>query len=518
MGENIKSISGKLKPAIFYIVLFLFILAFSTTANSYDFDLWARLIVGKSVIQTGQVLKHDFLSYTPTHLWYDHEWGSSVVFYITQHFFHSTGILILQSILIFLIFFFITKIIKLRGLKTTSAYNFLFYYFAYSAMSEILNIPIRCQLFSFLFFTIYLYILELARKDRNKPLILIPLIMLFWNNMHGGCLAGIGLIVIYILGEFLNKKPIKKYIWTFLAAILVLPINPWGIDYLKFLFSAGTMERKYVMEWWGAFSKLNLGSYLKPKFWGFAILLSEIILVIKKAKKKELTIDKTALLTVLTTLILAIQHTKLIPFFIISASSFLYDDFYTVFNSLTKNIFQKIERLKEPIIYGLILAFALINIKQNINKVSLNPLQYPIFAVEFIKENNIRGNIFTNFGLGSFVAYKLYPQNKIYIDGRYEEVYPDYLMELLSNFYFVRNDWGLVLRKFPPDILLVEKYYKAYHILKSDKKWKLVYDKDKNFGVFVRADKVKNKYIEPTTDINYYKDTLFDTDVDFKRK
>ena len=38
---------------------------------------------------------------------------------------------------------------------------------------------------------------------------------------------------------------------------------------------------------------------------------------------------------------------------------------------------------------------------------------------------NIKGNIITPFALGSYTSYKLYPNNLIYIDGRYEEVYYD---------------------------------------------------------------------------------------------
>lgn len=510
-------LSKNIKPAIFYIVFFLFILAFSTTASSYDFDLWARLIVGKGVVQTGQVFRQDFLSYTPTHPWYDHEWGSGVIFYLTQHYFSTVGILILQSILIFLIFFFITKIIQLRGVNTTSAFNFLFYYFAFSAMSDMLNAPIRCQLFSFLFFTIFLYILELARKDKNKPLFLTPFLMIIWNNLHGGCLSGIGLIAIYTIGELLNKKQVKKYIFALLSSIIVLPINPWGFSYIKFLLNAGTMQRTYVMEWWGAFYKLNIMSYLKFKFFALILLTTEIGLIIKRIKSKELNFDRTAFLVILATLILAIQHTKLIPFFIISATCFLYDDFYTVFNSITKNIFNKIANFKEPIIYGLILAFAIFNIHKNLDKVIINPDRYPILSVEFIKQNNLKGNLFTNFGLGSYVAYKLYPNNKIYMDGRYEEVYPDYLMEDLKNFYYAEKNWNEVFIKFPPDILLIEKYYKIYNIIKSQKQWKLIYDKDKYFGVFVKADKVRKNYKQPTTDINYYRKTLFDTNINFKK-
>lgn len=503
----------KARPTIFYIIFFLFILAFSTTANAYDYDFWARLIAGMSVVQTGHVLKHDFLSYTPTHTWFDHEWGSGVIFYLTQHFFSSAGILILQALLVFAIYFVIVKIVDLRGVKTTSAYNFLFYFFSFSAMSQLINNPVRCQLFTFLFFTIFLYILELARKGNNKSLFVIPLLMIIWNNLHGGCVSGIGLILLYIVGEFLNRKPVKQYVLAFIASCLILPINPWGFEYLKFLFMANTMQRGDVAEWWGPFSKHLVFQYIKFKIYMSVLVLSELAIVIKQFISKTLEIDKTKFLVLAVTLFLAIEHVKMIPFFVIASTCFLYDDFYTVFNSITRNVFNKIANVKDIIIYVLILIFALANINKNAFSPLVNLDKYPVRAIEFMKINKIKGNLLLPFGQGSYASYKLYPDNKIFMDGRYEEVYNDYMVPLMKNFSLLNPGWDEILKRFPPDIIMVEKFYPVFEHLKKDKKWKLVFE-DKTFGLFVKSNMVK-EYKEPSGDLNYYRKTLFDTNINF---
>ena len=59
----------KLKSILFYGLLFLLSAAAAVKSQNYDFDLWARLIAGMAVVQTGHILKYDFLSYTPTHPW-----------------------------------------------------------------------------------------------------------------------------------------------------------------------------------------------------------------------------------------------------------------------------------------------------------------------------------------------------------------------------------------------------------------------------------------------------------------
>ena len=42
---------------------------------------------------------------------------------------------------------------------------------------------------------------------------------------------------------------------------------------------------------------------------------------------------------------------------------------------------------------------------------------------EFLRINNIKGNIIVPFEMGSYISYKLYPQNLIFMDGRYDGVY-----------------------------------------------------------------------------------------------
>lgn len=502
-------------------------LTYSSLANGYDYDFWARLIAGMGFVQTGHVIKHDFLSYTPTHIWFDHEWGSGVIFYLTQHFFSSAGILLLQTILVFLIFFTIIKIIKLRGLKTTSAYNFLFYFFAFHSMIINFNEPVRCQMFSFLLFTVFLYILELARKGNDKPLWLMPFIMLFWNNIHGGCVSGIGLIVIYILGELINRAPVKKYILALIPTVLVLLINPWGLSYISFLTKATTMPRPYIMEWWGLFSKYYMLKFVLFKLFAMVLILTEIIVIVKLIASKTFSlkkVDVTKFLVLGVTLFLALEHVKMVPFFAITSTCFIYDDFYRLLDSLTVKIRQLVKidslfgegfaRRKEFAIYSIIIIFILTNLRLK----SFEPLvkwgKYPIKEVEFVKINKLKGNVFVNFGLGSFTAYKLYPNNKIYMDGRYEEVYNDDLLPMMRTFVLMNDGWEDLMHKFPPDIIIMETFYPIYKYLNNSKDWTLAYN-GKDFGVFIKAKNAQKSYIQPSNDIEYYKKTVFDTDIKF---
>lgn len=489
------------KNIIFYLILFLLVFSFALNSYHFDLDLWARLIVGKSFIQTGSILKSDFLSYIPTHIWYDHEWGSGVVFYLIYKIFGSFGFIILHALLIFLTFFTCTKIQKLHSVKS---YNLLFYAITVCVYFTLSNFPVRCQLFSFLFFTIFLYIFELARNDKSKWLWLTPILMIIWNNLHGGCVAGIGLFLMYIMGEYLNKKDYKQYILPFIFCVVSLVINPWGIKYILFLLQATTMTRNWVVEWYSLFHPLFSNQYIAVKFYIITTILLEISFLIKfKAK-----LDYTKYIVLIGTYIMGFSHLKLLPFTLISILAFEYSDI--------KSLLAPIKLLKNKYFNMLILASVLTLCIYNFSEYT--PQQhiksYPYKSVEFIRINNIKGNLLSDFTYGSYLGYKLYPQNKIYMDGRYEEVFYPNTLPILMAFLYESKNFDTILSKQKTDIILLRNGYPVVETLINSKKWIPIYT-EKNFVTLVRSKDLKENYKMPNDDEKYYLKNAFDTDINF---
>ena len=507
----------KYQKQLFFIGIFLFCIAMGLTNNNPDNDLWARLIVGNHTLSTFTVFKNDFLSYTPTHFWYDHEWGASLVFYTVFKFFGGMGLTVLKGLMSFSIVFFIFKIIELRTEKQNTPYNILYYLAAFLGMFQALSSTVRCHLFTFLFFAIWIFVLEKYRKGEKKWIFYLPFSMIFWGNIHGGCVSGLGLLLIYALGEFLNKKPYKEYLKVFIFSFLALFINSYGPEYVKFLLMATTMKRPIIGEWQSTLAPYFMFKYIKFKVYAFFMLIIPFIKVKKYGFSYEKA-DKTKFLLLLTTAILAIMHIKHQPFFVITFAAFLYDDFYNLYNERFKNNLPESYKNQRIIFFSFltilfaVLAFA----KAEKNMVISNKI-YPVYTIEFIKENKIPGNLFTDFNYGSYASYKLYPQNKIAIDGRYEEVYNPKLLDEVRNFQLLKDSpWNKFLLNYPTDIIIIEKKYPLFKKLSQEKEYKMVFD-DKAFAVFLLREKVQENYIYPTTDVKYYDKTMFDTSIKFKK-
>ena len=186
----------------------------------------------------------------------------------------------------------------------------------------------------------------------------------------------------------------------------------------------------------------------------------------------------------------------------------MYEDFY----ELIKKI--KLPHWKNRLVYIMLLFISIFTLSVKTFSVPAGIDIYPVKEIEFIKQNKIQGKLLTNFGYGSYASYKLYPQNKIFMDGRYEEVYYDYMVPLLKEFFLAYPHWKQLFDYFPPDVMIIEKSYPVYNVLKQENEWIAVYE-GKNFGVFLPKSKANKNFIQPSNDINYYKNTLFTTGIKF---
>lgn len=503
-------------------VIFIFCIGICCFNNYPDNDLWARLIAGYSIVENLTVLKNDFLSYTPTHPWYDHEWGASVFFYAALKYFGDSGLILLKGMLSALTVFMCFKTVELHKPKSTVSYNILYFVFMFLAALKTLGPTTRCLLFTCLFFSIFLYILEKARLGNKKILILLPILMVFWSNIHGGCISGLGLLGIYIAGEFLNKKSYKEYIYTLIGCLASLFINPYGFKYVKFLFFAATMDRTFITEWTSPFHPMYLKGYIRYKIYLVIMLLTQFIYILKNKINYQKP-DKTKLLLILLMAYLSITHIRHQTFFIFTAGTLLYDEFYSLFNSLIRFIRKKLHLdnesfiktfclIKDIIVYFLLIIVSLPALIAENKEIRITETEYPRYAIEFIKINNITGNLFINFDWGSYAAYKLYPNNLIVMDGRYEEVYnPDLLLEL-KNFHLVKNDWYKIIRDYKTDVMIIEKKYPVFNKMLEQKNWTLVFENNLS-GVFVPTETVKDNYLYPPISDEYYNKTKFDTQI-----
>lgn len=485
-----------------YVVIMLFCLSLACLSKNYDYDLYARLIVGQSFLEKCVINYRDFLSYTPTHLWYDHEWGASVFFYAFYKFFGAYGFILIQALLMFGTAFFIMKTqeIQRNHYPITLCFMVMFLLLFNHLNSNL----VRCHMFSFMFFAMFLFILEKSRRFNSKLIWLLPFLVFLWNNIHGGVVSGLGLIVMYMAGAILSGKPWMKYLGVLVISTPLLAINPYGADYYNFLFSANTKSRSYVVEWWGVFAGRHVTFYYPA----FCTSLFVLLLSITKLFKRN--IDITKFIVLFVTFTLGAIHVKLLSLVLITLAALYYDVVIRIFN---KPVVRFLEKFAYCIVVVSILAIPFTN--PFVPKINFS--KFPVKEVEFLKVNSLGGNVVTNFGTGSYVAYKLYPQNFIYMDGRYEEVYYDRELNVLAEFERADDSWRNIYLDYPTDIIMANRDLPVYAELQKENGWREIYTGNL-CGVFVKKERAKRHYIMPTDNLRYYQKTAFDNMGTFGKK
>lgn len=522
----------RFKTYIFFAFFFIVIYALGIKNDYIDYDLWARLINGQYVFKNLFPLMNDFYSFAPTHTWVDPEWLlSGFIYFITANF-GISGLILFKCITFFVFFSILIFSIKLSGFKNSPINYIYFLAFVFICVQVgYLAYSCRCQIITFIFFIFWLFCLEKARNLNDKYLYFLPILMLIWQNLHGGCIAGFGTLLIYIIGQFLNKKPLKKFILIFALCVILLVLNPWGVKYYSFLFYSSYVDRSYIYEWNSIFKYLNLFSNVYFYFVSFAIF-SYIFQNFKK-KNKFCNLDKTKLLMILLLSYLSIFHLKHIMLALIGFSMLIYDDIVDTFELILlkiKNIFKisefnfaKIRNIFVVLLCLLVFIYSVLIISaysiKDAYKKQIKQL-FPIVALEFLKENNIKGKMVAPFEFGSFIAYKYYPDLKIFIDGRQEQVYYFETIKEFLSFVGLKGIYSkLLIEKYKPDVILFKNTNATIENFKTNTDYFLLYS-DNYFCMFAlnKFKKNKNEYKIPDKNIDLYLENIFKTNINFEKK
>jgi hypothetical protein len=310
--------------------------------------------------------------------------------------------------------------------------------------------------------------------------------------LHGGFLAGLGLIALYALGAFLGRRPGLPYLAALLASTLVTLINPYGVEYWQYLVHAATMDRPYITEWASVLQAYRAQVTSVTLIIYLLTLVLTGLLGMWQSRWRELT----AGLVLTGTLVLGLRHIRHLPFFLLSAGAYWpvclnrNCDFLLSRPWIKQSAGQA--RLKIAAL-GCLSLFTLANLSFFAAK---NPLSwqlpdtaapqvrsqvyYPRQAVNLVKKLGISGKILTQFVWGEYLIWELFPRCLVALDGRYETVYSPEIAENYFDFYYARPGWRQFLRDYPPNLILMDRSMEIVGLLRREPHWRQVYEDDRS--------------------------------------
>lgn len=472
------------------LLLLVFLLS-KLPKNLADPDLWGYLAFGRLFWETGQFPYHDVFAYVPTKsVWIYHEWLTGILYYPIFRYAEAGGLQIVKIILMIgtVSLTWATARRREAGLGGIALVIFLTHGFL-SGYS-----PVRAQIFTYFFFALTLYILEVSRQTQTwQQLLWLMPIQVCWCNIHGGFLAGLGLIAIFTMGEALSQRRFMPYLGALILSGLATLINPYGLDYWTFMMQAASMSRPEIEEWLSLAGAFQKGLYVQQVYYFLAItVLGGLLLWSVKWK------DLTAGLVLAVTWYLAFRHIRHLVFFLLVLQVYLAEPLSHYLKSLRKllPVTDAIKRLAGRVVIAIVLIMLSIF---TYNFLSAQPLHlttpalpgtqgemyYPVGAVNYIRANHLAGKILSEFRWGEYILWKLYPENKVAMDGRYETVYPDEVFQDFITFIHAKPGWEKFLDTYPPDMILLQTNSAIYALMQGDHKWRQIYV-DSGCGLFIK--------------------------------
>jgi len=453
-----------------------------------DNDLWGHLFFGREILNKGYIPLQNLYSFTaPEHAWINHEWLAEVVMFGFYSLLGSPGLILLKVIIASGIVWMLNLMIRKR--VQSPLVGTLTLVWVMAILSPGFNV--RPQIFTYLFFTAFVFLFNRYEESSQRALYWIPPLTVLWVNLHGGFVAGLGALGLFVFLHTLppllqNGKPYGglRHLFIPLAlTLLALLVTPHGSVLLEFLWKDLRLDRP-ITEW-------------DPiRFWGFSFIGFKLALLVVLCSLRKNSWIKWDFVLVVVSAFLAFRHQRHTPLFAIAAAPFLAQGVETIFRWAEGIYREGVKMLQSNagrrILAGGIFGMALFLLGwigrvhwEHRFRLVVSPLEYPTQAAVFLLRNGIRGNMAVPFDWGEYFIWQLYPAVRVSIDGRYTTAYP---IEVINNSWeWMRGGkgWRRLLENYPAEIAVTKRHHPVTTLMRGDPEWVYIYS-DPSAFVFIR--------------------------------
>ncbi len=407
--------------------------------NIADGDLWAKMALGAILLEKGVLLTHDIFAFTPVLPEYvDHEWGSGVVFFGVLKLLGPMGLMTLKIGLATAALLAAARAARRQG----SSWPTLLLLLPMVAWALLPGYAatLRSHAFTYAFFALTLLFLEEMRRGAVWFGVALIIITGLWTNLHGGFVAGLGMISVYAAGACLERKCWRAMLATAAGCWLATLINPNGFKYWQVLFPALTHPRPEITEW------QSLPLYGSDVFVGFRLLFFLVLLGVVGGWRQVEKRSWPGLFMLALTAYLGWKSRRHGPFFALTAlaigsiyvQALLRRCLAAVPEPGGRRVLARIALLG-TLYFGLAL-WAFTRLLPHTTFQVLAPIGvYPVREVDVLERAGLEGNMAVPFTKGSYVSWRLYPKG------------------MNKDFFSKRGqDWDRLIREFHVDFIVLD--------------------------------------------------------------
>ena len=412
-----------------------------------DLDFWWHLKTGELIVQEGEIPRQDVYSYTAAGREYvDHEWLFQVSQYVVFDAFGPSGIAIFKSLIASLTAVIVLLFSLRRGVPPTMAVGMVFL----AVAGGITRLIERPEVFTVLF-AVSTYVLLRRGSQRQMegrsdapdgpaeagPYVLIPLICALWANIHAAVIVGLVIQVLFIAGSVLERKRVARLLFTFVASVAASMLNPFGYRVLTVPF-----ELTHIIES-GVF---NNAEWTRPTVVNspvyYLLLVVTILLMIPALRARRFA---DVLIAGFLGYI-SLRYVRNIALFSMFAPMLVAPE-------LVNLSARPVWRRGLPALGAAALLFVL-TIYYPFERGFGVASYFPDRLTQFIEANGVRGHMLNSYSFGGYLIWSLYPEHRIFMDGRNEVFLP--LMQKLVKARSDSRAWNALLGEYAIEFAVLE--------------------------------------------------------------
>ncbi|HYB44186.1 MAG TPA: hypothetical protein VEL75_20590 [Candidatus Methylomirabilis sp.] len=459
---------------------------FRLSQTRADPDLWGHLRFGDDLLRTGRPVRADTYSYlTGDRPWVNHEWLAEGIMALVYRAGGAPALVGLKVLLGTALIAVLTLHLTRRGLSGLGAALLVAY-------AMLLVLPgfesLRPQLWTYVLFALLLMLTDRAEEGATGWLWAgVPLFAL-WANLHGGVLAGIGVVGVWVAAHLAwCERGWRTEAWRVLppAAGMVLAslANPYGAGLWTFLLGTAVGPRRDISEW----RPVELTS-VEGAIYLVALAVGIGGLAGSRRPRSPAQVAVFACAAVLP--LLARRHAAL---FAIAGVAVAGEHVADVSVRLARRFCprgQRPMRDRRAMIGWLLIGQAAVLLwlaAPHFRRVDVDPRVYPARAVALLRASGVEGHLAVFYDWGEYVLWHLGPRIKVSVDGRRETVYSDGIYRENLRFADGTGEWNSLLRSHDTHLVLVPRGLPVWNLMKLEPGWTLL-DEDAVSALFGRRD------------------------------
>jgi hypothetical protein len=460
------------------LALILCAVAVVLTRTAPDPDLWGHLRFGLDLWRTGSLPATDSYSYlTAGQSWINHEWLAEWFFALAWRVAGTPGLLVFKALIALCTAGLLYREMLIRGVAPLRAALLLLP--AAALLRPALG-TVRPHLFTALLFAVTLLVLSRTVRGARRLWWALPVVFALWANLHGGFLAGLGVVAVFVIAQFVTGRlGLHRSVLLGLACLAATLITPYGVHLLIFLAETATIPRPEISEWQplalgtatGAFYLLMVVLAGAGWLYGGRPRSAGLAAVWAVTAVAPLLAERHLALFAIASLALAGEHIA----------------------GLMARLWPERPPARIPAGWAalpLAVGFLLIGVsvaQLRAFTADINSLRYPASAVTLLRESGVRGNLAVEFDWGEYVIWHLSPQVQVSVDGRRETTYSEDIYQLNLRFLRGLGQWDALLTRHDTHLALVGRGGPADNLLRLRSGWSLVHQDDLA-ALFVRRD------------------------------